>query len=86
MSGLRVKANVPGQKPVFRYKENGAYVIKDRKRGINWYRHQDEVLKPYLLPFICEYRQGENRRPDIVVIEDRAAAYKLDYSNELYIS
>jgi transposase len=86
MERLRVKANVPGRKPVFRHNENGAYVLKDGKGGINWYRHQDEVLKPHLLPFACEYRQGENGRPDIVVMEDGAAAHKSDYSNELYIS
>jgi hypothetical protein len=35
---------------------------------------------------VCECRQGENGRLDTVVIEDGALAYKLDYSNELYIS
>jgi hypothetical protein len=43
-------------------------------------------LKPHLLPFACECRQGENGRLDMVVIEDGASAHKSDYSNELYIS
>jgi hypothetical protein len=39
MSRLWVKANVPGRKPVFWYEENGAYVLKDGKGGINWFWH-----------------------------------------------
>jgi hypothetical protein len=35
MSRLRVRNNVPGRKSVFRYNENGVYVLKDRKGGIN---------------------------------------------------
>jgi hypothetical protein len=77
---------VPRPRPKFWHKGNREYVIKDRKGGINWYRHQNEVLKPHLLPFVYECRQGENGRPDIVVMEDGAAAHKSDYSNELYIS
>ena len=86
MERLRVRSNVPGPKPKFRHEENGAYVVKDGKGGINWYRHQDEVLKPHLLPFVYECRQRENGRPDTVVIENGAAAHKSDYSDELYIS
>jgi hypothetical protein len=51
---------MPGPKPKFRHEENGAYVLKDGKGGVNWYRHQDEVLKPHLLPFACECKQGVN--------------------------
>jgi hypothetical protein len=43
-------------------------------------------LKSHLLPFACEYKEGVNSRKDMVVIEDGAAAYKSDYSDELYIS
>jgi len=35
---------------------------------------------------MCEYKEGVNGRKDTVVIEDRAAAHKSDYSDELYIS
>jgi hypothetical protein len=86
MSRLRVKANVPRRKLAFRHKENGAYVIKDGKGGINWYWHQDEVLKPHLLPFACECRQGVDGQKDMVVMEDGALSHKLAYSDELYIS
>jgi hypothetical protein len=86
MERMRLRLNMPGPKPKFRHEENGVYVIKDRKGGINWYRHQDEVLKPHLLPFACECRQGINGRKDTIVIEDRASSHKSVYSDELYIS
>jgi hypothetical protein len=35
MKRLRVWLNVPGPKSKFRHKENGAYVVKDGKGGIN---------------------------------------------------
>jgi hypothetical protein len=61
--------------------------MKDRKGGINWYRYQDEVLKPHLLPFIKTYKEAlPNPRKDTVVIEDRASAHKSAYADELYIS
>jgi hypothetical protein len=78
---------MPRPKPKFRHKENRAYIVKDRKGGINWYRHQDEVLKPHLLPFTKECIEGgDNYQLDIVVMEDRASSHKSAYSNELYIS
>jgi uncharacterized protein YigE (DUF2233 family) len=86
MERMRLRLNMPGPKPKFRHEENGVYVIKDRKGGINWYRHQDEVLKPHLLPFACECRQGVNGQKDIIVIEDGASSHKSAYSDELYIS
>jgi hypothetical protein len=78
---------VPGPKPKFQHKGNRAYIIKDGKGGINWFRHQAEVLKPHLFPFAKKCKEAlPNPRKDTVVIEDRAAAHSLAYSNELYIS
>jgi hypothetical protein len=49
---LRVDRNMPKAKPQFKYDEDlKAYVVKDGKGGINWWRHQKHVLKPLLLPF-----------------------------------
>jgi hypothetical protein len=40
-----------------------------------------------LFPFAKKYKEAlPNPRKDMVVMEDRAAAHKSDYSNELYIS
>jgi hypothetical protein len=52
-----VRANIPGRKPVFRHEGNGAYVLKDGKGGINWFRHQAEVLKPHLFPFAKQCKE-----------------------------
>ena len=61
--------------------------MKDGKGGINWYRHQDEVLKPHLLPFVKTCKEAlPNPCKDTVVIEDGASAHKSAYSDELYIS
>ena len=61
--------------------------MKDRKGGINWYRHQDKVLKPHLLPFVKTYKEALlNPRKDTVVMEDGASAHKSAYADELYIS
>jgi transposase len=61
--------------------------VKDGKGGINWYRHQDEVLKPHLLPFAKTCKEAlPNPYKDTVVMEDGALAHKSAYSNELYIS
>jgi hypothetical protein len=78
---------MPGPKPKFQHEGNRAYVLKDRKGGINWFWHQAEVLKPHLFPFTKKCKEAlPNPRKDTVVIEDRAAAHKSDYSDELYIS
>jgi hypothetical protein len=78
---------VPGPKPKFQHKGNRAYIIKDRKGGINWFRHQAKFLKPHLFPFAKKCKEAlPNPQKDIVIIEDRAAAHSLAYSNELYIS
>jgi hypothetical protein len=81
MSRLRVRANYPGPKPAFRHKEHGAYILKDGKGGINWYRHQDEVLKPHLFPFAKECQRD---RPGTIVMEDGASPHGSHYSSEAY--
>ena len=46
--GLR---NKPGRKPIWKYTEaNGAAVRKKGKGGIDWYRYQEVIFKPKLLP------------------------------------
>jgi len=81
MSRLRVRVNVPGPKPAFRHAENGAYILNNGKGGINWYRHQDKVLKPYLFPFAKECQRD---RPDTIVMEDGASPHASQYSSEAY--
>jgi hypothetical protein len=78
MSWLRIRGNVPGTKLVFKHMaENGAYELKDRKGGINWYWHQDEVLKPKLPLFAKEYMVD---RLETVVTEDSATLHRSSYN------
>jgi len=37
--------------------ENGAYIVKDGRKGINWYRYQEKILKPKLIPFAIECKK-----------------------------
>ena len=41
--------------------ENSAYIVKDGKKGINWYRYQEKILKPKLIPFTIECKKERLR-------------------------
>jgi len=55
---MQLWLNKPRPKPKFQHAKNGAYILKDGKGGINWFRHQAEVLKPYLFPFAKKCKEG----------------------------
>ena len=79
---LRATSTIPGRKPVFKYDENtGAYVLKEGKGGINWYRYQEVILKPLLLPFAKECLK---ERPGTLVQEDRAPSHSSRYQQEVF--
>ena len=59
----------------------GAFVVKNRRGGINWYRYQKEILIPKLLPFAKECQKD---RPKTTVQEDNALAHKSHYQQEVY--
>jgi hypothetical protein len=61
--------------------ENGAYILKEGKGGINWYQYQEMVLKPLLLPFAKECLKD---RPNTVVQEDNAPAHASHYQQEVF--
>jgi transposase len=62
-------------------KENGAYVVKNRRGGINWYRYQKKILEDKLLPFA---KDCEVERPGIMVQEDNAPAHRSKYQLEVF--
>ena len=78
---LRGRANVLRTKPLFRHEENRVYALNDGKGGINWYRHQDEVLKPLLFLFAKECQRD---RLGTVVIEDEASPHISYYLAKCY--
>jgi hypothetical protein len=76
MRRLRATLSMPGKKPVFKHtKETGAYILKDGKGGINWYRYQQVILKPLLLPFAKECLK---ERPGTIV-QDGAPSHSSRY-------
>ncbi len=61
--------------------ENGAYVLKKGRGGINWYRYQKKILQPLLLPFAKRLKE---KRPGTLVQEDNTGAYALKYQQEVF--
>jgi hypothetical protein len=62
-------------------KENKAYIIKNGRGGINWYRYQKKILEDKLLPFA---KDCEVERPGIMVQEDNAPAHRSKYQLEVF--
>jgi transposase len=78
-TGLR---NKPGRKPQWKYtKETGAYVRQSGQGGIDWYRYQQVILKPLLLPFAVQCKKS---RPNTMVMEDNAPAHASSYQKEVF--
>ena len=61
--------------------ETGAFVVKNGRGGINWYRYQKRILTKKLLPFA---RECQKDRPKTIVQEDNAGAHKSHYQGEVY--
>jgi len=72
-----------GRKPQFNHETYGtAFTLNEGKGGINWYRYQEEILKPRLFLFVQECR--ENGQPDTIVMEDGAAPHASKHINQFY--
>jgi hypothetical protein len=76
------RSGVPGPKPKFRHdKSTGAYVRKEGKGGIDWYRYQEKILKPLLLPFA---KKLEKKIGWVRVQEDGAPAHSHHAQDEIF--
>jgi hypothetical protein len=76
------RSGVPGPKPKFKHDEStGAYVRKDGKGGIDWYRYQEKILKPLLLPFAKRLKE---KLGWVIVQEDGAPAHSSKYQEEVF--
>ena len=70
-------ARAKGKEPQWRFtKETGKLVREHKKDGIDWYRYQQEVLKPKMLPFAKQH--------NLIVQEDGAPAHKHGNNISLY--
>ena len=82
MQRIHVTRNQPGRRAQFKHDEaTGAYVLKEGKGGINWYRYQEKILKPLLLHFA---KKCLEKRPRTLVQEDRAPSHASRYQQEVF--
>lgn len=82
MNRIHIDRNQPGPRAKFVHDEyTGAYVVKPGHGGINWYRYQEKVLKPKLIPFALEC---ENSRPGMWIQEDNTPSHNNRYSQEVF--
>ena len=73
----------PGQSPTWKFtEENGAVVRKKGKRGIDWWRYQQVILKPKLIPFAQECALT---RPEICVQEDKALSHASHHQKQIFL-
>ena len=56
--GLR---NLPGNKPEWKFTKKTGKVTRTGKGGIDWWRYQQKILIPLLIPFVqeCNKKQRE---------------------------
>lgn len=68
--------------PEFKHTEaTGLIQVKKGRGGINWYRYQEKILRPKLLPFA---NKCLIKRPGTVVQEDNAPAHVSKYQDEVF--
>jgi len=78
------KHRVTRAKPIPPFKHTakwGLIEVKKGRGGINWYRYQEKILRPKLLPFA---KKCLGIRPKTVVQEDNAPAHVSKYQEEVF--
>jgi hypothetical protein len=82
MERMRIGRNVPGPKPQWKMNaENSALVRTNGKSGFDWWRYQQVVFKPKLIPFALECMKG---RLHTIVQEDKAPSYASKYQLSVF--
>jgi transposase len=82
MQRIHITRNQPGPRVTFKHNEDtGAYIVKEGWGDINWYRYQEKVLKPLLLPFA---KRCLELRPSTIVQEDKAPSHNNRYAQEVF--
>ncbi|EGU76680.1 hypothetical protein FOXB_12821 [Fusarium oxysporum f. sp. conglutinans Fo5176] len=76
--GLR---NLSGKKPEWKWKKETSKLTRGLKGGIDWWRYQQTILLPKLLPFA---KECEEQRPNTVVQEDKAPSHKHHAQQRIY--
>jgi hypothetical protein len=63
---------LPGRKPQFRWNSKTGKLSRSKRGGIDWWRYQQVILLPKLIPFAKECLK---ERPGTIVQEDKAPAH-----------
>jgi transposase len=61
--------------------ENGALVRTKGKGGIDWWRYQQSILKPKLIPFALKCMKN---RPSTIVQEDKVSSHASKYQHSVF--
>ncbi|CBF84331.1 hypothetical protein AN2628.2 [Aspergillus nidulans FGSC A4] len=72
---------VPGRVPTWRFTEKTGKLVRKSKGGVDWWRYQQEILLPHLIPFA---KACKIERPDTKVLEDGAPAHKHHAQRRIY--
>ncbi len=81
MQRLGIRRNMPGRKPVWKFTKKTGKLVRDSQGDIDWYRYQQEVLIPKLIPFALECKKT---RPDTIIQEDGAPAHLYHAQAEIF--
>jgi Transposase len=76
--GLR---NLPGKKPEWKWKKENGKLTRGSKGGIDWWRYQQTILIPKMLPFA---KDCAKERPGMMVQEDKAPAHNHHIQQQIY--
>jgi hypothetical protein len=76
--GLR---SLPGKKPEWKWKKETGKLTRGQGNGIDWWRYQQTILLPKLLPFA---KECEKERPGTVVQEYKAPSHKHHTQQRIY--
>ena len=81
MRRARIRQNVPGKKPEWKWTQKTGKLVRNSQGGIDWYRYQKLILNGKLLPFA---KKCQKDRPDTLVQEDNAAPHAHGYQHGVY--
>lgn len=71
-----------GRRAVWKWDKSHGKIVRDGRGGIDWYRYQQYILLPKLIPFAQDCMKT---RPRTVVVEDGAPSHSSKQQNIIYM-
>jgi hypothetical protein len=72
---------MPGKKPIWKWNKTHSKLVRDSKRGIDWYRYYQYILELKLLPFAIECGK---EWLNTIVQEDNVSPHAHRYQARVY--